>query len=197
MKYFPPEEKNRPTWNARTEALQGQEGGPIIRHLMTYLLTLDEEYDRQAIAIRDQLHRAKQAELYIRKLLMENARAQARLAITIDRETSLAEAVKTLKDRHAEELKRAYLLTRPRRRMFAEHGIEPVILEGTPLYLSARRRTGPTVPPTPPSSPARAAIDEPLRLLSQPPPREEDPPSVSDNGPTEPRIEAAPSNGED
>ena len=77
MKYFPPEEKNRPTWIARMEALQSQEVGPVIRHLTTYLLTLDEEYDRQAIAIRDQLHRAKQAELYIRKLLMENARAQA------------------------------------------------------------------------------------------------------------------------
>ena len=187
MKYFPPKVKNRPTWIARMEALQGQEGDPIIRHLMTYLLTLDEEYDRQAIAIRDQLHRAKQAELFIWKLLMENARAQARLAITIHRETSLAEAVKTLKDRHAEELKRAYLVTRPRRRMFAMHGTEPAVLEGIPLYLSARRRTDSTVPPTPSSSPARATIYE---SLSQPPPRDEDPLSVSVNGPTEPRDEA-------
>ena len=49
MRFFPPLEKNRRAWRARMEALQGQamqEDSPIAVHLTTYLLALDEQYDR-------------------------------------------------------------------------------------------------------------------------------------------------------
>ena len=49
MKFFPPLEKNRQVWRARMEALQGrdaQEDSPTVVHLATYLIALDEQYDR-------------------------------------------------------------------------------------------------------------------------------------------------------
>ena len=55
-------------------------------------------------------------------------------------ETAIAEVLKTAEDRHAQELKNAYLVTRPKRRMFALHGPEPVILEGIPIYPPEWRR---------------------------------------------------------
>ena len=53
------------------EALQGrdaQEGSPIVVHLTTYLLALDEQYDRQALELRACLRRAKEAEIFNRML---------------------------------------------------------------------------------------------------------------------------------
>ena len=48
MRFFPPLEKNQWVWRALMEALQGryaQEDSPIMVHLTTYLLALDEQYD--------------------------------------------------------------------------------------------------------------------------------------------------------
>ena len=49
MRFFPPLEKNRRVWRARMEALQrrdAQEDSPTMVHLATYLIALDEQYDR-------------------------------------------------------------------------------------------------------------------------------------------------------
>jgi hypothetical protein len=49
MRFFPPLDKNRRVWRARMETLLGQdvqEGNPTVVHLTTYLLALDEQYDR-------------------------------------------------------------------------------------------------------------------------------------------------------
>jgi hypothetical protein len=49
MRFFPPWDKNRRVWRARMEALLGQdvqEDNPTMVHLTTYLLALDEQYDR-------------------------------------------------------------------------------------------------------------------------------------------------------
>jgi hypothetical protein len=49
MRFFPPLDKNQRVWRARMEALQGQdmqEDNPTVMHLITYLLALDEQYDR-------------------------------------------------------------------------------------------------------------------------------------------------------
>ena len=59
MKFFPPLDRNRRPWMARMEALQGrdvQEDSPTMVHLTTYLLALDEQYDRQASKLRKCLH---------------------------------------------------------------------------------------------------------------------------------------------
>jgi hypothetical protein len=49
MRFFPCLDKNRQVWRTRMEALQGQdvqEDNPTMVHLTTYLLALDEQYDR-------------------------------------------------------------------------------------------------------------------------------------------------------
>ena len=64
MWFFPPLEKNRRAWRVRMEALQGrdaQEDRPTVVHLTTYLLALDEQYDRQALELRACLQRADEA----------------------------------------------------------------------------------------------------------------------------------------
>ena len=71
MRFFPPLDKNRRAWRARMEALQGQdaqEDSPTVVHLTTYLLALDEQYDRQASEMRKCLHRVEEAEIFTRKL---------------------------------------------------------------------------------------------------------------------------------
>ena len=71
MRFFPPLDRNRRAWRARMEALQGQEAqedSPTMVHLTTYLLALDEQYDRQASELRMCLHQAKEAEIFSRML---------------------------------------------------------------------------------------------------------------------------------
>ena len=53
------------------EALQGrdaQEDSPTMVHLTTYMLALDEQYDRQASELRMCLYRAEEAEIFSRML---------------------------------------------------------------------------------------------------------------------------------
>ena len=53
------------------ESLQGrdaQEDSPTMVHLTTYLLALDEQYDRQASELRKCLRRAEEAEIFSRML---------------------------------------------------------------------------------------------------------------------------------
>ena len=62
------------------EALQGldaQEDSPTVVHLTTYLLALDEQYDRQALELRIYLSRAKEAEIFTRMLEVQLAEAHA------------------------------------------------------------------------------------------------------------------------
>ena len=66
--------------------------------------------------------------------------------------------------------------------MPAVHGLEPVILEGIPVYPPERRRMDLVVPPAP--RPMEASKIEPLIPLTQAPPREEaDPRPSSVEGP--------------
>jgi hypothetical protein len=81
MRFFPPLEKNRPAWIARMEALQEQEDYPTMKFMTDYLLSLDEQYDRQAAGLMNCIHRAHVAVIYARSLHVE---AQAR--VTADRQ---------------------------------------------------------------------------------------------------------------
>ena len=65
------------------EALQGrdvQEDSPTVVHLTTYLLTLDEQYDRQTLELRICLWRAEEAEIFNRMLQVQLAEAHASAA---------------------------------------------------------------------------------------------------------------------
>ena len=60
------------------EALQGwdaQEDSPTMVHLTTYLLALDEQYDRQALELRICLSRAEEAEIFTWMLEVQLLRA--------------------------------------------------------------------------------------------------------------------------
>ena len=53
------------------EALQGrdvQEDSPTVVHLTTYLLALDEQYDRQALELEIYLHQAEEVKVFNRML---------------------------------------------------------------------------------------------------------------------------------
>ena len=67
MRSFPPLDRNRRAWMALMEALQGQESqedSPTMVHLTTYLLALDEQYDRQSLELRIYLRQAKEAKIF-------------------------------------------------------------------------------------------------------------------------------------
>jgi hypothetical protein len=155
-------------------------------HLTSYLLALDEQYDRQASELRECLRRAEEAEIFSRMLEVQLTEAHANLAAAERREAAMAKAVKVDQDRHAQELEDTYLATRAKRRTLAMEGQELLILEGIPVHLLERRRTGVAVPPAPP--PTEASEIEPFIPLNQPLPREEaDPqPRVAEE-PQEPR----------
>jgi hypothetical protein len=65
------------------KALQGsnaQEDNPTLVHLATYSLALDEQYDQQALELRECLRRAEEAEIFSRMLEVRLAEAHANLA---------------------------------------------------------------------------------------------------------------------
>lgn len=78
----------------------------------------------------------------------------------------MSEALKEAKDRHVHQLREAYLVTRAKRRMLAAERQDAPILEGIPIHLPERRRTGVAVPPAPPHS--EVSEVEPLVHLTQP-----------------------------
>jgi hypothetical protein len=102
-----------------------REDNPTVVHLTSYLLALDEQYDRQASELRECLRHAKEAEIFSRMLKVQFTKAHANLAAAESRETAMAEAIKVDQDRHAQELEDAYLATRAKRRMLATEGQDP------------------------------------------------------------------------
>ena len=152
------------------EALQGrdaQEDSPTMVHQVTYLIALDEQYDRQASELRKCLRRAEEAKIFSRMLEVQLVEAHADVAATESHETAMAEALKDSKDRHTQQLEDAYLVTRAKRRTLDIERQEPLVLEGIPVHPS-ERRTGVAVPPAPP--PSKVSEVESLLPLTQPPP---------------------------
>ena len=104
------------------EALQGrdaQEDSPTVVHLTMYLLTLDEQYDRQALELWICLRQVEEAEIFTRMLQVQLFEAHASAAATESRDTTMSEALKDAKDRHAHQLREAYLVTKAKRRTLA------------------------------------------------------------------------------
>ena len=88
-------------------------------HLTTYLLALDEQYDRQALELRACLRRAEKAEVFNRMLQVQLTEAHASAAVAESQETAMSEALKGAEDRHVHQLRVAYLVTRAERRALA------------------------------------------------------------------------------
>ena len=79
-----------------------QEDNLTVVHLTTYLLALDEQYDRQASKLRECLRRAEEAEIFSRMLEVQLAKAHANVAAVESRETAMAEALKEAEDQHTQ-----------------------------------------------------------------------------------------------
>ena len=139
-------------------------------HLATYLIALDEQFDRQASKLRKCLRRAEEAEIFSRMLEVQLAEANANVAAIESRETAMVEALKEAEDRHVHQLGEAYLVTRAKWRTLAAERQDPLIVEGIPVHPLERRRTSVAVLPAPP--PLEVSEVEPLIRLTQPLPRE-------------------------
>ena len=156
------------------EDLQGrdaQKDSPTVVHLTTYLLALDEQYDRQALELRACLRRAEEAEIFNRMPQVQLVEAHASAAAAESREATMEETLKEAEDRHVHQLRVAYLVTRAERRTLAAGRKDAPILEGIPIHPPERRRTGVAAPPSPP--PSEVLEVEPLIPLTQPLPRED------------------------
>lgn len=180
MRFFPPMDRNRPTWLARMRTVEGPatREEPTVVALTNYLLALDELYDEQAAGLRRCIRRAEEAETRERNLRLQLAEAKVQAAEAEARATAATEALKAAEDRHTIELKEAYLVTRAFRRT-PSAAEDQLLLEGIPISSpgKTKRKFSETTPAPPPPTPAdndNAANEEeePL-LLTQRAPAEE------------------------
>jgi len=88
-------------------------------HLTMYLLTLDEQYDHQALELRACLWCVEEAEIFNRMLQVQLAEAHANAAAAESREAAMEETLKGAEDQHVHQLRVAYLVTRAERRTLA------------------------------------------------------------------------------
>ena len=69
----------------------------------TYLASLDQLFDEQASILREQTHRAEQAELAIRMHQIRVAQAETRAAAAVSSEAVAQESLKQARDRRMQE----------------------------------------------------------------------------------------------
>jgi hypothetical protein len=73
----------------------------------TYLAALDQLFDEQANLLREQTHRAKQAELAVRLQQIRAAQAEARAAAAVSSEAVAQESLRQARDRRMQEWTRS------------------------------------------------------------------------------------------
>src|SRR4026207_1676891 len=73
----------------------------------TYLASLDQLFDEQASILREQTHRAEQAELAIRMHQIRGAQAEARSAAAVSSEAVAQESLKQAQDLRIQEWTRS------------------------------------------------------------------------------------------
>ena len=83
-----------------------QEEDPLYQ-VATYLAFLDQLFDEQASILREQIHRAEQAELAVRLQQIRAAQAEARAAAAVSSEAVAQESLRQAWDRHMQEWTRS------------------------------------------------------------------------------------------
>jgi outer membrane murein-binding lipoprotein Lpp len=109
LRYFPPSNKNTPTWRKRLQALSGGdpiEDDPTIVYMAGYLHTLDNQYDDLASHCTHLNSRVESLEQKVRELTKEKASLQESLEIAEGEETNTHEAYRTLKMDYDKKLKK-------------------------------------------------------------------------------------------
>jgi len=107
MRFFPPAIRT-PVWEARMRSLERrrhEEG--LLYQVATYLASLDQLFDEQANLLREQTHRAEQAELAVRLQQIRAVQAEARAAAAVSSETIAQESLRQARDRRMQEWARS------------------------------------------------------------------------------------------
>ena len=151
VRFYPPLDRNRPSWMARVQTLQTlvrREEGPTVAALASYLFALDTLCDQQLQRVQGLIKRAEKAETRWRKAKVQLAKAEARAAQAESRVIVLEEDLRRQSDKHSQILRGVLLVERARSMRDFE---EEEVLEGVPFYRAGRAPD--PVAPTPPSSP--------------------------------------------
>src|SRR6185503_12389431 len=98
MRFFPPAIRT-PVWEARMRSLERRhhEEDPLYQ-VATYLASLDQLFDEQASILREQTHRAEQAELAVRMHQIRVAQAEARAAAAVSSDAVAQESLRQAQD---------------------------------------------------------------------------------------------------
>jgi hypothetical protein len=105
--FFPPAIRT-PVWEAHMRNLERRrhEEGPLYQ-VATYLAALDQLFDEQANLLREQTHRAEQAELAVRLQQIRAAHAEARAAAAVSSEVVAQESLRQARDRRMQDWTRS------------------------------------------------------------------------------------------
>jgi outer membrane murein-binding lipoprotein Lpp len=109
LRYFPPSNKNTPTWRKRLQALSGgdpTEDDPTIVYMAGYLHTLDNHYDDLSSHCTHLNSRVESLEQQVKELKQEKASLQECLDIAEGEEANTHEAYRTLKMDYDKKLKK-------------------------------------------------------------------------------------------
>jgi outer membrane murein-binding lipoprotein Lpp len=109
LRYFPPSNKNTPTWKKRLQALSGGdpiEDDPTIVYMAGYLHTLDNHYDELSSHCTHLNSRVESLEQQVKELKQEKASLQESLNIAEGEEANTREAYRTLKMDFDKKLKK-------------------------------------------------------------------------------------------
>src|SRR6185369_1342557 len=154
---FPPAIRT-PIWEARMRSLEWRrhEEDPLYQ-VATCQASLDQLFDEQASILREQTHRAEQAELAIRMHQIRVAQAEARAAAAVSSEAVAQESLRQARDLRIQEWTRSGMPVPAIREIH--------ILLGRPII-----GWGPLVgnPQAPPENPGRPTADAAREATTQP-----------------------------
>ena len=107
MRFFPSAIRT-PIWEARMRSLERRchEENPLYQ-VTTYLGSLDQPFDEQANLLREQTHRAEQAELAVRLQQIRAVQAEARAAAAVSSEAVAQESLRQARDQRMLEWTRS------------------------------------------------------------------------------------------
>jgi hypothetical protein len=109
LHFFPPSNKNTPTWRKRLQALSGRdptEDDPTIVYMARYLHTLDNHYDDLSSHCTHLNSWVESLELQVKELKKEKASLQECLDIAEGEKANTREAYRTLKMDYDKKLKK-------------------------------------------------------------------------------------------
>ena len=118
--------------------------------MATYLASLDQLFDEQASILREQTHRAEQAELAVRLQQIRAAQAEARAAAAVSSEAVAQKSLRQARDRRLQEWTRSGTPV-------PEIGEDHVLL-GTPVIRWGSLLRTPQAPPENPEG-STAAVE--------------------------------------